>query len=110
MVSIKKLLDQWKFDPKILLNKYIIAFVFFLIWMIFFDYHKIKGQIKLSRTVDHLLDEKELYRQQILQIKADREDIENNTEKYAREKYYMHMPDEEVWIVPDQQNDKENEK
>lgn len=101
-VSQSKLLGQKKFDLKSVINKYSVSFIFFVIWMIFFDHHKISDQILLGRTVQQLEAEKETYRQKIAEIKADKRDIETNTEKYAREKFYMHKPGEEVWIVPDE--------
>ena len=83
-------------------NKYSVSFIFFMIWMIFFDHHKISDQIQLSQTVRQLENEKDQYAEKIVQIKKDRADIETNREKYAREKFYMHKPGEEVYIVRDE--------
>lgn len=103
-VSIRKLLGQQRLSLKLILNKYSVSFIFFLIWMIFFDHHKFSDQLTLARTVNQLNAEKVKYTQKIAEIKEDKKDIETNREKYAREKFYMHKPGEEVWIVPDDHN------
>ncbi len=87
---------------KILLSRYFITFVAFLIWLTFFDQHSFGKQIKLSQTLDHLKDEKVQIKKQIQQLKIDQWDFDRNKEKYAREKYLLHKENEQVYIIPEE--------
>ena len=42
-----------------------------------------------------------MYVEKIARLKDEKDAFENNLEKYAREKYLMHKPNEEVYIVLD---------
>ncbi len=80
-------------------NKYFVVLVLFAGWIIFFDKHDVITQFRLQRTVNKLELEKEQYREKIKQAQQDQLDLENNTEKYARERYYMKRGDEDVFII-----------
>lgn len=101
MDFLKKLLASRKAvsSGSILTNKYVLTSVIFLVWVIFFDKNRVITQIQLKNTVERLEGEREFYRQKIAEAKLDRVDIEVNKEKYARERYFMHLPDEEVFII-----------
>ena len=85
--------------PKNLFNKYLLAFVIFLIWMIFFDSNRVISQWSLQKSVNELEKEKIGFEEAIVQIKEDKIDIDQNKEKFAREKYYMHKENEDVFII-----------
>jgi cell division protein FtsB len=55
--------------------------------------------LQLNRTINRLEKEKIELKKNIENAKSDRKDLENNQEKYAREKYYMHRENEEVFII-----------
>jgi hypothetical protein len=38
------------------------------------------------------------YRQQLAEAEATHKDLMNNKEKFAREKYLMHRPDEDIFL------------
>mgnify|MGYP001816451874 CR=1 FL=1 len=101
MDFIKKLLASQKAvsSTSLLTNKYVLTSVIFLVWVMFFDKNRVITQIKLKNTVERLEGEREYYREKIAEAKLDRVDIEVNKEKYARERYFMHLPDEEVFII-----------
>ncbi len=80
-------------------NKYLWVIVAFILWMAFFDSHRISIQWALSRKVHTLENQVQDYQQKIVQAKKDAIDLEVNKEKYAREKYYMHTPGEDVFIM-----------
>lgn len=80
-------------------NKFILVSAFFLIWISFFDKNRLITQYQLSQTIERLEDDRRFYEEKIAEAKIDRVDIEVNKEKYARERYYMHLPDEEVFII-----------
>ena len=106
-MQVKSILEKWPFPPvkwrKLLLNKYAITLLAFLVWMIFFDQSRVTRQWMLSETVSNLEQEKEDYRGRIDQVKGDIYDLERNKEKFAREKYFLHQKGEEVFIMKNEQ-------
>ena len=83
------------------INKYTVAVIFFVVWLFFFDSNRLPVQWKLKNAVSSLEEEKKSYQSLIVQAKRDQKDLEINKEKFGREKYFMHRPDEEVYIVED---------
>ena len=79
-------------------NKYVLTLLAFFIWMTFFDSHSIINQIKLNNAVSTLEKEKMNYEEALKQALKDREVIENDLEKYAREKYLFHKENEDIII------------
>lgn len=82
-----------------LLNKYVFASLLFLIWLSFFDRYSIGKQWQLSRAISDLETKKEWYEDEILLSKSQIEDLMKRKEKYAREKYYLKKPGEEIYII-----------
>ncbi len=72
--------------------------ILFLAWMVFFDKHDVLTQFKLQSSQERLKADKAYYEKKIEEAKADKEDIERNEEKFAREHYYMHKDDEDIFI------------
>lgn len=83
----------------LLLNKYILAFTIFTIWVAFFDKNALATQWNLSKNINKLEAEKEFLLEEIDATRKLKEDITRNKEKYAREKYYMSKPGEQVFII-----------
>ena len=83
------------------LNKYVVTCVAFTIWMLFFDKNNVPNQWRISREVHSLEKQLEIYNEKIAQAKIDRADLDQNVEKYAREKYLMHRSNEDVFIFED---------
>ncbi len=71
----------------------------FLVWMVFFDQNRLTNQIDLSREIRELEQNKEYYREQIKVVQEARTDLNNNLERFAREKYYFKKSDEDVFII-----------
>lgn len=84
--------------PKPLRNKYLLTLVVFLVWMLFLDKHNFMLQYNLASTCSNYEHEIVEYKEQIIQLKTDLKDLDKDQEKYAREKYYMKKPNEEVFI------------
>ena len=82
----------------LLVNKYAIVTAIFFVWLLVFDKHNYVTQRKLAQTIDNLKVEKQKYLDLIEEVKIEKIDLENNKEKYAREHYYMHKENEEVFI------------
>ncbi len=73
--------------------------VFFFI-LIFLDRHNLLTQFKLNKSLRRLEDDKVYFEKKIEEAKLDRQNVENNKEQFAREKYHMHKTNEEVFIIP----------
>lgn len=86
-------IKQW------LSSKYGIVTILFLIWMVFLDDHNVMTRYKLDLTVRQLEQEVVDNYDRLAQAKIDKVEMEQNIEKYAREKYYMHKPNEDVLII-----------
>src|SRR5215213_282589 len=80
------------------LNKYSVSFGLFVIWMLFFDKHNFFTQWNLRSSVSQLEASIDEYEKQLSDAEEAHRDLMNNKEKFAREKYMMHRPDEDVFI------------
>ncbi|SRR5690606_29328144 len=85
--------------PPIFLNKYIVATMAFLVWMVFFDQNKLTNQLQLSHEINELERNKEYYQEQIQVVREARKELNSNLERFAREKYYFKKSDEDVFII-----------
>lgn len=82
------------------LNRYTLTIVAFMIWISCIDsqYSWIK-QFKLTKQLIEMEDEKEAVLEKLAEAKVEYEELTNNKEKYAREKYFLSKPGEEVFII-----------
>jgi len=96
-----------KFIPLQLRNRYFLIVLLFFVWMFFFDKHRLPIQMNLQNTVDELEEEKDFYSDQIDHAEEERLELEIDKEKIAREKYFMKRPNEDVYIIVDE-DDKKN--
>ena len=86
-------------------NFYAVTAFLFLIWMLFFDSNDFVSQFQNWSRLDDAMDEREYYAEKIKQVQAEREQLLNNNqllEKFAREKYLMKRPNEDIYIVVEQ--------
>ncbi len=83
----------------LLKNKFFLAFFVFTIWILFFDRNRLQVQVHLSQTVDQLEEDKAHYEQEYTKMKEELNTINEDLEKYAREKYYLKKKNEEVFII-----------
>ncbi|RMF27373.1 MAG: hypothetical protein D6765_07645 [Bacteroidetes bacterium] len=88
--------------PPALRSKYFWVLALFAGWMLFFDKHSVLTQIRLATTVNRLERDKNFYEEMIREVRQDLWDIEVNKEKYAREKYFLHKPTEDVFIIAEE--------
>jgi len=91
--------------PAPLKNKYFLIITVFVAWMVFIDKHDVLTQFQLQQTLNKMEEDKDYYRAKIKEAHQDRVDIQNNKEKFAREKYYLQKKNEDVFIMvdPDQE-------
>ena len=69
--------------------------------MAFFDQHNLVNQLKLKRELYQLEKDKRYYTEEIVTIREDLEELlsdNSKLEKYAREKYFMKKPNEEIFV------------
>ncbi len=86
----------------LLKNKYFIASVLFLTWIVFFDENSFVSHAENKRRLYELNKQKEYYQERIAEDKQKIEDLnsgKNELEKFAREQFLMSKPDEDVFIV-----------
>lgn len=102
-------MNKLNFAFKLLKNKYILALTAFVLWVMFFDRNDVFTQWERKSELQKLEASKEYYVSEIVTIKKELEDLENNTavlEKYARENFYLKRANEDVFIVEDSVNQK----
>ena len=87
--------------PAPLRNKYFLVLTVFITWMIFFDKHDVLTQWQLQQTLNKMEQDKVYYKIKIKETWQDKQDIENNKEKFAREHYYLQKDNEDVFIIVD---------
>jgi len=95
-----KKIKQNKF-AKLLLNKYIWVGLFFVFWMTFLDTNSLLVHLELDQKINKLEKQKSYY---LNELKSDKKQIKSlqqpfQIEKYAREKFYMKRPEEDIFIV-----------
>jgi cell division protein DivIC len=86
---------------KILLNKYVIVSLFFVIWILFLDNYSYLDHRVLNKEINELEDNKVYYQEEIRKDKDQIKKLKNpaQIEKYAREKYYMKKDSEDIYII-----------
>jgi len=87
---------------KVLGSKYFIATVLFLAWIIFFDENSMVTHQENKQRLEELTQQKKYYKEKITSDEQKLEDLnagKQELEKFAREQYYMSKPDEDVFIV-----------
>jgi cell division protein DivIC len=85
-------------------NKYTITILFLMTWLLFFDRYDFATQYKTVQELKQLEEEKQYYLNEIAKNEEDLKQLKENPvylEKYAREKYLMKRPNEDVFIIVD---------
>lgn len=83
-------------------NFFFITSTLFLVWMLFFDSNDLFLQYQRTNKLHQQEAKREFYLSKIEEVKADRMELlsdEALLEKYAREKYLMRKPTEDLYIV-----------
>ncbi|MBC8046950.1 MAG: septum formation initiator family protein [Fimbriimonadaceae bacterium] len=104
MISIKNIRERirlWNV-PKFFRNKFVFTFFIFIAWMLFFDQNNFFVQFGRMQDLRSAKQKKEFYetetktiQQQITALLNDKRSLE----KFAREKYYMKKPNEDVFVI-----------
>jgi cell division protein FtsB len=87
-------------------NKFLLASVAFIVWMLFFDRNDLPSQYEYRSQVKKLESDKAFYIKEINQAEKDLQELTTNTErleKFARERYFMKKENEDVFVIIDNQ-------
>ncbi len=88
----------------ILTNKYLVASVFFIVWMLFFDQRDYFQQRERQAELNKLEAKKRYYVEEIEKTRKQLQDLQHNPaalEKFARERYLMKREGEDIFIIED---------
>jgi len=86
---------------------YAISTLAMLVWMFFLDTNDLTVQYRLWNELSSMKSEKAFYQQKIKELEKERRMVIGNPallEKYAREKYLMKKPKEDIFVIVDEKN------
>ena len=89
---------------KVITNKYFIASLFFIVWMLFIDQRDYFQQKERRDELHKLEQKKAYYQQEINKTRKELGDLQHSPaalEKYARERYLMKKDGEDIYIIED---------
>ncbi|WP_294820564.1 septum formation initiator family protein [uncultured Flavobacterium sp.] len=100
MNFFKKITTRYPF-LKFLGNRYVLVLLFVGIWMLFLDNYSYFEKGILEKKIDELENNKQYYLNEKRRDSAAIKQLKNpdQTEKYAREKYYMKRENEDIYII-----------
>jgi cell division protein FtsB len=94
--------------PKIfrfLRNKFVLATLFFVLWILFFDHNNFFLYNQYKSELNGLTENKKYYKEQIEKTQKEIELIKTSPlwlEKIAREKYLMKREGEDIFVVKEE--------
>lgn len=92
---------------KSLKNFYIATLLAWLVWILFLDNNNMRIVMSNRMKMKDLEKEKSILLSKIRQVKKERNEVFGNPkmlEKWAREKFMMRKPNEEVYVIVDENN------
>ena len=87
---------------RVIRSFYFLTGAAFLVWMLVFDANDLGKQYDMYRKWQDLRDERQHYLDNIEVVKKDRAELMSSPallEKFAREKYLMKRPGEDVFVL-----------
>lgn len=100
---MKNILPEHLQKPTIkwLTNKYVLIFLFFLVWMLFIDNYSYIEHRVLNKQINELETNRDYYKNEISEDQKKIKALQNpeNIEKLAREKYFMKKDSEDIYII-----------
>ncbi len=88
----------YKYIPKKIRNKWILAPLVLFVWLLFFEDINIISLISTKSKISQLEKEWSYKEEKIKESKEKKALIIKDVEKYARETYWMKKPNEEIFI------------
>lgn len=99
---MKKANKLYRFYQKYLANKFVLAALVFILWMLFLDTNNLLQRVKTINHINKLKEQKEYYEERIevdkeklIELRSDK----NKLEKFAREQYLMKKDDEDIFVI-----------
>jgi cell division protein FtsB len=86
----------------LLRNKYLMATIAFVVWILFFDKNDVFEQRERRQYLYKLQESKEYFTQEIEKERKFSQELKNNPafiEKIAREKYFMKRDNEDLFLI-----------
>jgi cell division protein DivIC len=83
-------------------NKFLIAIVFFVAWVVFIDSDNLIEQFSGRKRIRELEKEKQYYIEKIKEDSIKLNELKTNKknlEKFAREQYFMKKENEDIYII-----------
>jgi cell division protein FtsB len=83
------------------------TFVVWLVWILFLDNNNLKVVVSNRMKMKALEKERDMFQEKIARVKRERSEVFGNPkllEKWAREKYLMRRPNEDVYVIVDENN------
>ncbi len=87
--------------------KYVIAVLVFAVWITFIDQTNLRFKSKLRDEIEYLKNKKAFYKEEIRKNEKYYKDLTTNPdakERLAREEYFMHKDNEDVFIISEENN------
>ncbi len=91
-----KIIEYWK------KNKIVITIIIFGVYAAFFSDYNVFKRTKLNREIKALEEQKAMYSEKIKQDSIKLYQLRTNDktfERFARENYYFHAPNEDIFII-----------
>lgn len=104
-MSDSKKSSYWLFDW--LRKFYTGTFVFWLVWILFLDNNNLKVVLSNRMKMKALERERDVLLEKIADVKKERSEVLGSPkllEKWAREEYLMRRPNEDVFVIVDENN------
>lgn len=103
-------MDLLKKILKVLINKYVLITLAFILWIVFFDSNNFFTRSRLRDKLEELQQEKRFYLDEIQKDSALTMKLLNDSaelERFAREKYLMKKDNEDLFLVTDTNAEKQ---
>jgi len=92
-------MSKLKYIKLIFSNKYVLSIAAFLMWMSFFDANSFIVSNRNNNKIKELNKDIAFYQKNIEESLRQKNMLESDIEKFAREQYFMKKTDEEIFIV-----------
>ena len=93
---------MWSKIPSLFRNKYFLALMVVLVWLVFFDTHSLVQQWRMNRQLRELRQERGFYLDEIERDSTAIDRLTRNPEeleRFAREQYLMKKQGEDVFVI-----------
>ncbi len=93
--------ELWEILKKWVVNKYVLVVLIFAAVMIFVGEQSYRVRLHKARKISELEDQRDAYQRAIDEAKHDLQILQStdSLEKFAREKYFMHAENEDVYLI-----------